>query len=272
MRTGLFVRRERGNGAPAGWGSRAGPSWPCRRWSRFLLTRTLASFHSPTSFTGGHLSLLHWGGRLARASHDLLNDAVADRASYVRRPVDLRKLTNLRTNILETTADTAYRKCCKQHFTPESFSPRPGLLDWRTGAAGTTPRLTTASSGLGHRGLAACKSCRGARFTFSIHWTRSVPGMIAWAFGWCVGVRRLFHQFPVRESDGAFLRWDWLFWTISEARSRPRAAPGLVGSGTGVYCLRIRRAVSSAHPATNLPALLRRRRLGCSCPGAPTPT
>jgi len=122
---------------------------------------------SLTSFTAGTRFTTTSGRKYSRElSYDRLYECVAVADSELpalRRRVELRKLTNLRTNILETTADIlAHPERCKQHFTARSLavvSPRPGLLPHLGECAplGRRPGRPWLQRhpGVEHRGLAA---------------------------------------------------------------------------------------------------------------------
>ena len=92
----------------------------------FLTYFNFGSFHFPNFIHGWDTFHYYIGTKYSRElSYDRLYECVAVADSELpalRRRVELRKLTNLRTNILETTADIlAHPERCKQHFTPERW-------------------------------------------------------------------------------------------------------------------------------------------------------
>jgi len=92
----------------------------------FLTYFNFGSFHFPNFIHGWDTFHYYIGSKYSRElSYDRMYECVAVADSELptlRRRVELRKLTNLRTNILETTADIlAHPERCKQHFTPERW-------------------------------------------------------------------------------------------------------------------------------------------------------
>jgi hypothetical protein len=191
----------------------------------------------------------------AELSYDGLYEcaAVADAEDpALRRRVELRKITNLRTNVLETTADIlAHPERCKQRFTPERwadfkrdiafFRVHNGVRRWEDAQTdhgyNATPVWTMLGGALASTGPAS---------EDQLYWlTRIDPlfvfgmaAMIGWAFGWralCVALAVFATNFPSRFywTGGAYLRWDWLFHMTAGVclvkKGRPLFGGTLVG-------------------------------------------
>ena len=166
-------------------------------------------------------------------SFDRLYDcaSVADSEDpSLRRRVELRKIMNLRTNVLGSTTEIlAHPELCKAPFTPERwqmfkkdiefFRNRHGVKRWEEAQTdhgyNATPVWNILGSALANLAPASDNQL----------WilTRIDPlfilgmcGMIWWAFGWqvlCVALAVFGTNFPSRFywTGGAYLRWDWLF-------------------------------------------------------------
>lgn len=166
-------------------------------------------------------------------SYDLLYEcsSVADSEEpTLRRKVELRKIMNLRTNVLGGTAEIlADPDHCKKHFTPERwqkfkkdieyFRTRHGVKRWEEVTTDHGYNATPVWNIVG----SAVANMAPASDTQMWFLTRIDPmlilGMIAmiwWAFGWetlCVGLAVFATNFPSRFywTGGSYLRWDWLF-------------------------------------------------------------
>ena len=166
-------------------------------------------------------------------SFDLLYECscVADAEEpTLRRKVELRKIMNLRTNVLGGTAEIlANPDHCKKHFTPERwksfkkdiefFRTRHGVKRWEEVTSDHGYNATPVWTILG-AGVANMAPASDTQMWFL---TRIDPllilGMVAaiwWAFGWqvlCVGLAVFATNFPSRFywTGGSYLRWDWLF-------------------------------------------------------------
>jgi hypothetical protein len=167
-------------------------------------------------------------------SYDRLYDcaAVADSEDpALRRRAELRKITNLRTNVLENTNDVLAHpeQRCKQYFSPqrwaafkkdiEFFRNRNGTQRWEDAQGdhgyNATPVWNVVGSALASLSPASDNQMKLL--------TRIDPAfvigmglMIWWAFGWrmlCVAMAVFATNFPSRFywTGGAYLRWDWLF-------------------------------------------------------------
>ena len=166
-------------------------------------------------------------------SFDLLYEcsSIADSEEpSMRRKVELRKIMDLRTNVLGGTAEIlANPDHCKKHFTPqrwqmfkkdiEYFRSRHGVKRWEEVTTDHGYNATPVWTIVG-QALANLAPASDAQMWFL---TRIDPvlilGMIAmiwWAFGWqvlCVGLAVFATNFPSRFywTGGSYLRWDWLF-------------------------------------------------------------
>jgi hypothetical protein len=161
-------------------------------------------------------------------------DAVADAEDpSLRRRVELRKIMNLRTNMMESTNDIlAHPERCKSHFTPERweafkkdvtyFRLKNGVKRWEDAQGdhgyNATPVWNIMGTWLSNIGPASDDLCW--------YLTRIDPLFIIgltlmtwWAYGWrtlSVALAVFATCFPCRFywTGGAFLRWDWLFYFV----------------------------------------------------------
>jgi hypothetical protein len=169
-------------------------------------------------------------------SYDRLYEcvAVADAEDpSLKRRVELRKIMNLRTNILgNTTEILAHPDRCKSNFTPERweafkqdvgyFRLHHGVKRWEEAQAdhgyNATPVWNILGTTLSNLGPATDNQIW---FLIRID-PLFILGMVAmtwWAFGWrtlCVALAVFATNFPSRFywTGGAFLRWDWLFYFV----------------------------------------------------------
>jgi len=195
----------------------------------------------------------------AELSYDRLYEctAVADAEDpLLRRRVELRKITNLRTNVLEGTADIlAHPERCKQHFSPERwaafkhdiafFRTRNGVKRWEETQFDHGYNATPVWNVLGN----ALASVSPASDDQLWYLTRIDPllifGMVAaiwWAFGWrvlCVALAVFATNFPSRFfwTGGAYLRWDWLFHMTAGVCLIKKGRPVLGGFLVGYAAL-----------------------------------
>lgn len=158
--------------------------------------------------------------------------AVADGEDpSLRRRVELRKLTNLRTNVVETTANIlAHPEQCKSHFTAERwqsfkhdlryFRDMEGLKRWDDAQTdhgfNGTPVWNILGNLLANTGQAGKFQIYALDAIDPILITLMV-GLLWWAFGWraiAVAVIVFGTNYPARWTwtGGSFLRWDWVFW------------------------------------------------------------
>lgn len=169
-------------------------------------------------------------------SYDRLYEciAVADsEESGLRRRVELRKMMNLRTNMMISTSEVlANPGLCKSHFTPERwkdfkhdvgyFRNHHDIKRWEElqtdhGYNGT-PVWNIAGTTLSNTGPA---SDRQIWFLTRIDpfFILGIIAMSWWAFGWrtmCVALAVFATNFPSRFywTGGSMLRWDWLFYFV----------------------------------------------------------
>jgi hypothetical protein len=169
-------------------------------------------------------------------SYDRLYECVAVADSEqpdLRRRVELRKIMNLRTNMMVSTTDVlAHPEACKSHFTPERWqSFKHDVAYFRNHH--DIKRWEEAQTDHGYNGSPVW-NIAGTTLTNSgpatdaqIKWlTRIDPvfilllcGMTWWAFGWrtlCVALAVFATNFPCRFywTGGSLLRWDWLFYLV----------------------------------------------------------
>jgi hypothetical protein len=169
-------------------------------------------------------------------SYDRLYECVAVADSEepgLRRRVELRKIMNLRTNMMISTSEVlAHPELCKAHFTPERwngfkrdvgyFRSHHDVKRWEEAQTdhgyNGTPVWNIVGTTLSNTGPATDRQI----------WflTRIDPffifGIIAmswWAFGWrtmCVALAVFATNFPSRFywTGGSLLRWDWLFYFV----------------------------------------------------------
>jgi hypothetical protein len=170
-------------------------------------------------------------------SYDRLYECVAVADSEepgLRRRVELRKIMNLRTNMMVGTQEILAQPdaLCKKHFTPERWASfRHDVAYFRNHH--DVKRWEEAQTDHGYNGtpvwnivgttLANLSPVSDDQITFL---TRIDPffifGIILmswWAFGWrtmCVALAVFATNFPSRFywTGGAFLRWDWLFYMV----------------------------------------------------------
>jgi hypothetical protein len=149
----------------------------------------------------------------------------------LRRRVELRKMMNLRTNIVQTTEDIlAHPEKCKQHFTParwESFRQDvryfrslEGPRRWDDAQTdhgfNGTPVWNILGSVLANIAPASRMDIL-LLDAIDVVLIFTMVGFMWWAFGWrvvSVGLIVFATNFPSRWYwiGGSFLRWDWLFW------------------------------------------------------------
>ena len=192
-------------------------------------------------------------------SYDRLYECIAVADSEepgLRRRVELRKVMNLRTNMMISTADVlAHPEQCKSHFTPERwkdfkhdvayFRNHHDVKRWEElqtdhGYNGT-PVWNIVGTTLTNLGPATDHQIAVL--------TRIDPffilGIIAltwWAFGWrtmCVALAVFATNFPNRFywTGGSLLRWDWLFYLVGGVCLVKKERPFLGGFFLGYSTL-----------------------------------
>jgi hypothetical protein len=182
--------------------------------------------------------------------------AIADAEDGLRRRVELRKLTNLRTNVLETTADIlAHPERCKSHFSEERwrtfksdvafFRAREGARRWDDAQTdhgyNATPVWNIAGSVLSNTGQAT-KTQVVLLTLLDPAYLIGACLVIWWAFGWrvlSVALAVFATNFPSRFywTGGAFLRWDWIFYMVAAIACLKKDRPLLGGLAIGYATL-----------------------------------
>ncbi|HZL16272.1 MAG TPA: hypothetical protein VFG23_00875 [Polyangia bacterium] len=169
-------------------------------------------------------------------SYDRLYECVAVADSEepgLRRRVELRKIMNLRNNMMISTAEVlAHPELCKSHFTPERWKDFKHDVGYFR-SHHDVKRWEEAQTDHGYNGspvwniVGTTLSNTGPATDRQIWYlTRIDPffilGIIAmswWAFGWrtmCVALAVFATNFPSRFywTGGSLLRWDWLFYFV----------------------------------------------------------
>jgi hypothetical protein len=201
----------------------------------FLTYFNFGFFHFPNFIHGWDTFHYYIGSKYFKElSYDRLYECVAIADSEepgLRRRVELRKMTNLRTNLVETTADIlAHPERCKSHFSPERWeSLKHDLRYFRT--LENARRWDDAQTDHGYNGtpvwniMGTILSNLAPASRMHILILDSIDCllvvflslMIWWAFGWrtlTVALIAFSTNFPSRWywTGGSLLRWDWLFW------------------------------------------------------------
>jgi len=194
-------------------------------------------------------------------SYDRLYEciAIADHESPdagLRRRVEIRKLTNLRTNELETTKEVlANPQSCKKHFSDarweafkhdvKFFRDRQNNRRWddlqTDHGYNATPVWNIAGSVLANLSPAS----EGQLYTLALLdplYLLAMVGMVWWAFGWrvtCVGLLVFATNFPSRYywTGGSFLRWDWIFYLVAGICLLKKEKPVWAGVALGYATL-----------------------------------
>jgi hypothetical protein len=191
-------------------------------------------------------------------SYDRLYEcvAVADAEDpSLRRRVEMRKITNLRTNILgSATQILAHPEYCKQHFTPERweafkkdtayFRIKSGVKRWEDAQTdhgyNATPVWTIVGTILANTGPASDDQI-WVLTRIDPLFIVAITLMTWWAFGWrtlCVALLVFGTNFPSRFywTGGAYLRWDWLFYLVGGVclvrKERPMVGGFFLGYST----------------------------------------
>jgi hypothetical protein len=191
-------------------------------------------------------------------SYDRLYECVAVADSEdpsLRRRVEMRKITNLRTNLLGGTAQIlANPDYCKGHFSTERwqafkqdvayFRIKHGVKRWEEAQTdhgyNGTPIWNIVGTTLANTGPVSDNQIWmltriDPLFIFAI------TGMTLWAFGWrtlCVALLVFGTNFPSRFywTGGAYLRWDWLFYLVGGVclvrKNRPMLGGFFLGYST----------------------------------------
>ncbi|HLK92150.1 MAG TPA: hypothetical protein VKZ18_19815, partial [Polyangia bacterium] len=192
-------------------------------------------------------------------SYDRLYECVAVADSEepgLKRRVELRKIMNLRTNMMVGTQDIlAHPEECKEHFTPERWAGfKHDVAFFRNHH--DIKRWEEAQTDHGYNGtpvwnIVGTTLANMAPVSEDQIWflTRIDPLFIfgltlmsLWAFGWrttCVALAVFATNFPSRFywTGGAFLRWDWLFYLVGGVCLVKKERPFLGGFFLGYSTL-----------------------------------
>jgi len=204
----------------------------------FLTYFNFGFFHFPNFIHGWDTFHYYIGSKYFKeVSYERLYECVAIADSEepnLRRRVELRKMTNLRTNLVETTADIlAHPDRCKQHFTAARWeSLKHDLRYFRT--LENARRWDDAQTDHGYNGTPVWNiagtilSNLGPASRTQVLVLDGIDCvlvlllslMIWWAFGWrtlTVALIVFSTNFPSRWywTGGSLLRWDWLFWMVA---------------------------------------------------------
>jgi hypothetical protein len=204
----------------------------------FLTYFNFGFFHFPNFIHGWDTFHYYIGSKYFKEiSYERLYECVAIADSEepnLRRRVELRKMTNLRTNLVETSADIlAHPERCKSHFTPERWeSLKHDLRYFRT--LENARRWDDAQTDHGYNGtpvwniMGTILTNLGPASRTQVLILDSIDCilvvlfslMIWWAFGWrtlTVALIVFSTNFPSRWywTGGSLLRWDWLFWMVA---------------------------------------------------------
>jgi hypothetical protein len=194
-------------------------------------------FHFPNFIHGWDTFHYYIGSKYFKElSYERLYECVAIADSEepnLRRRVELRKMTNLRTNLVETTADIlAHPERCKQHFSDARWNAfKSDLRYFRT--LENARRWDDAQTDHGYNGTpvwnilgTVLSNLAPASRTQILILDGIDCGLIVllslgiwWAFGWrtlTVALIAFSTNFPSRWywTGGSLLRWDWLFWMV----------------------------------------------------------
>jgi hypothetical protein len=176
----------------------------------------------------------------AKYSHELGYDklyecvAIADVEDGLRLRVEARKITNLRTNVLETTEDILRNPGrCRSQFTDARwtafkkdvafFRNRENPRRWDDAQTdhgyNGTPVWNIAGSVLSNLAPASNAQLMFLTLLDPAYFV-AMCGVVWWAFGWrvlSVGLLVFATNFPSRFywTGGSFLRWDWLFYLVA---------------------------------------------------------
>jgi hypothetical protein len=201
----------------------------------FLSFFNFGFWHFPGFVHGWDTFHYYIGSKYFKEMHyERLYECVATADSEepgLRRRVELRKITNLRTNVVEKTDDIlAHPERCKQHFTDARWESFKNDLRYFRTLEGPR-RWDDAQCDHGFNGTpvwailgsALANLAPASRLDVLVLDAIDVAMLIAmallmwWAFGWrtvSVALLVLATNFPSRWDwiGGSFLRFDWLFW------------------------------------------------------------
>ncbi len=183
-----------------------------------------------------------------------------------------RRITNLRTNVLESSREIlAHPERCTERFTAARWAEFRHDVAWFRGRENATrweelstdhgynatPVWNVAGSLLANLAPAS-DSLVLALTSLDVVYFGAMLTVAAWAFGWRAVAAALLvfaTYFPCRFfwTGGAFLRWDWLFYTVAAVACLKRGKPWLGGLALGYAALlRIFPGLLAAGPALAL--------------------
>lgn len=249
------ARRERRQGEPPP------KSWRRRAFGVAAAVAALTYFNFGAFHFGNFVhtwDTLHYylGAKYFRElSYDRLYEciAVADAAEpRLARRVRLRKITNLRTNVLESTAEILeHPQRCTDHFSPDRWGRFTADVAWfrdretpqRWEEISTdhgfngTPAWLIAGSPLANLAPASEGQILALTLLDPVYFL-ALAAVIGWAFGLrplAVALLVLATFFPCRFfwTGGAFLRWDWLFYMAAAVACLKKGRPWLGGMALG---------------------------------------
>src|SRR5262245_37665227 len=169
-------------------------------------------------------------------SYDRLYECVAvadSEAPGLRRRVELRKVMNLRSNMMEGTQRIlAHPEDCKKHFTTQRwedfkhdvahFRGKHDVKRWEEAQTdhgyNGSPVWNILGTTLANTDLASDKQINWLTWIDPL-FIVGITLLSMWAFGWrttCVALAVFATNFPSRFywTGGAYLRWDWLFYFV----------------------------------------------------------
>ncbi len=183
-------------------------------------------------------------------NYDLLYDCavVADKEDGVKG-VDDRVVTDLRTNVMvRVTNLLAHPDICTSHFTPERWAAfKKDVAFFRGRVApdrwvqvhhdhgyNATPVWTLLGKALTNLGPATLNQVTALNLIDPLYLLAAALAML-WAFGWrgfALGLLMLGTNFPNRYywTGGAYLRHDWLFYTVATVCLLKKDRPFLAGA------------------------------------------
>lgn len=225
----------------------------------FLTYFNFGSFHFPKFIHDWEWTHYYLGAKyFEELDYDKLYEciAVADAEDGLRSRVEKRRITNLRTNVLEGTAGIlAHPERCKAGFgearwrdfknDTEFFRDRQSESRWEElqtdHGYNATPVWNVAGSRLANLGPAG-KSQLYLLALLDPLYLLAMAGLMVWAFGWrtaAVALLVLATNFPSRFywTGGSFLRWDWLFYTVAAICCLRKDRPFLAGLALGYAAL-----------------------------------
>lgn len=182
--------------------------------------------------------------------------AVAEAEDEPGPRVHNRKLRNLESNDLESTAETlAHPERCKERFTPERWQqfrqdtayfrhemPYSYWIDIQNDHGFNGTPFWSTNAGFIARWVTATHDSINNLVRLDVAMELAMWGMIWWAFGWrvmAVGLIFWGSNFPARYwwNGGAYLRMDWLFTLLGSLCLAKKDKPGWAGFMLGLSAL-----------------------------------